>query len=84
MLFMETGGIIIALHHEQNIFKIAKHRTNFPIIKHNILIGVNAISVFLHFLGSFQRCYFAAAFQEKHTLFGRWHYLQHFNCILYV
>ena len=30
---MGAGGIIIFLHHEQNIFKIAQHRASLPIIE---------------------------------------------------
>lgn len=69
MLFMGAGGIIIALHHEQNIFKIAKHRANLPIISTTFLIGVIAISGIPPFSGFFSKdAILAAAFQEKQYL----------------
>jgi len=65
MLFMGAGGIIIALHHEQNIFKIAQHRASLPIIGVTFLIGVIAISGIPPFSGFFSKdAILAAAFQE--------------------
>ncbi|MGA1941418.1 NADH-quinone oxidoreductase subunit L [Arcobacter sp. YIC-310] len=69
MLFMGAGGIIIALHHEQNIFKIAQHRASLPIIKFTFLIGVIAISGIPFFSGFFSKdAILAAAFQEGQYL----------------
>jgi len=69
MLFMGAGGIIIALHHEQNIFKIAQHRANLPIIGTTFLIGVIAISGIPPFSGFFSKdAILAAAFQEGEYL----------------
>ncbi|OCL87632.1 NADH-quinone oxidoreductase subunit L [Aliarcobacter thereius] len=69
MLFMGAGGVIIALHHEQNIFNIAKHRANLPIISATFLIGVIAISGIPPFSGFFSKdVILAAAFQEEHYL----------------
>lgn len=69
MLFMGAGGIIIALHHEQNIFKIAQHRASLPIIGTTFLIGVIAISGIPPFSGFFSKdAILAAAFQEKQYL----------------
>lgn len=69
MLFMGAGGIIIALHHEQNIFKIAKHRANLPIIGFTFLVGVIAISGIPPFSGFFSKdAILAAAFQEGQYL----------------
>jgi len=69
MLFMGAGGIIIALHHEQNIFKIAQHRAQLPIIKFTFLIGVIAISGIPFFSGFFSKdAILAAAFQEGEYL----------------
>ena len=72
MLFMGAGGIIIALHHEQNIFKIAKHRANLPIIGLTFLIGVIAISGIPPFSGFFSKdAILAAAFQEgQYLIYG--------------
>jgi NADH-quinone oxidoreductase subunit L len=69
MLFMGAGGVIIALHHEQNIFKIAQHRANLPIIGATFLVGVIAISGIPPFSGFFSKdAILAAAFQEGQYL----------------
>ena len=69
MLFMGAGGIIIALHHQQNIFKIAQHRASLPIISGTFLIGVIAISGIPPFSGFFSKdAILAAAFQEGQYL----------------
>jgi len=69
MLFMGAGGVIIALHHEQNIFKIAQHRAQLPIIGATFLIGVIAISGIPPFSGFFSKdAILAAAFQEGQYL----------------
>ncbi len=66
MLFMGAGGVIMAIHHEQNIFKIAQHRATLPIIGTTFLIGVIAISGIPPFSGFFSKdAILAAAFQEK-------------------
>ncbi len=69
MLFMGAGGMIIALHHEQNIFKMAQHRAQLPIIGITFLIGVIAISGIPPFSGFFSKdAILAAAFQEGQYL----------------
>ena len=69
MLFMGAGGVIIAIHHEQNIFKIAQHRVTLPIIGATFLIGVIAISGIPPFSGFFSKdAILAAAFQEGQYL----------------
>jgi len=69
MLFMGAGGVIIAIHHEQNIFKIAQHRASLPIISATFLIGVIAISGIPPFSGFFSKdAILAAAFQEGQYL----------------
>lgn len=69
MLFMGAGGMIIALHHEQNIFKMAQHRARLPIISATFLIGVIAISGIPPFSGFFSKdAILAAAFQEGQYL----------------
>lgn len=70
MLFMGAGGMIIALHHEQNIFKMAQHRVQLPIIGGaTFLIGVIAISGIPPFSGFFSKdAILAAAFQEGQYL----------------
>lgn len=69
MLFMGAGGVIMALHHEQNIFKIAQHRATLPIIGTTFLVGVIAISGIPPFSGFFSKdAILAAAFQEGQYL----------------
>jgi len=69
MLFMGAGGVILALHHEQNIFNIAKHRASLPIVSFTFLIGVIAISGIPPFSGFFSKdTILAAAFQEGQYL----------------
>ncbi|MCJ8325799.1 MAG: NADH-quinone oxidoreductase subunit L [Campylobacterales bacterium] len=69
MLFMGAGGIIIASHHYQNIFKIAQHRVNLPIISTTFLIGVIAISGIPPFSGFFSKdAILASAFAEGEYL----------------
>ena len=65
MLFMAAGGMIMALHHEQNIFKMAQHRVQTPIVGFCMLVGVIAISGIPPFSGFFSKdAILAAAFQE--------------------
>ena len=69
MLFMGAGGVIMALHHQQDIFKIAQHRASLPIIGFTFLIGVIAISGIPPFSGFFSKdAILAAAFQEEQYL----------------
>ena len=69
MLFMGAGGIILALHHEQNIFKMAQHRKRLPIISATFLIGVIAISGIPPFSGFFSKdAILAASFQQGEFL----------------
>jgi len=69
MLFMGAGGVIMALHHQQDIFKIAQHRASLPIIGFTFLIGVIAISGIPPFSGFFSKdAILAAAFQEGQYL----------------
>ena len=66
MLFMGAGGVIMALHHQQDIFKIAQHRVSLPIIGFTFLVGVIAISGIPPFSGFFSKdAILAAAFQEE-------------------
>ena len=66
MLFMGAGGVIMALHHQQDIFKIAQHRASLPIIGFTFLVGVIAISGIPPFSGFFSKdAILAAAFQEE-------------------
>jgi NADH-quinone oxidoreductase subunit L len=69
MLFMGAGGLILAMHHEQNIFKMAQHRVSTPIISFTFLVGVIAISGIPPFSGFFSKdAILAAAFNEGEYL----------------
>lgn len=69
MLFMGAGGMILALHHEQNIFKMAQKRVQTPIISFCMLIGVIAISGIPPFSGFFSKdAILAAAFAQGEYL----------------
>ena len=69
MLFMGAGAVILAVHHEQNIFKIAQHRVNLPIVSLTFLIGVIAISGIPPFSGFFSKdAILAAAFGQGEYL----------------
>lgn len=72
MLFMGAGAAILALHHEQNIFKMAQHRVYQPIVKATFLVGVIAISGIPPFSGFFSKdAILAAAYQEgEFVLYG--------------
>lgn len=69
MLFMGAGGVIMALHHQQDIFKIAQERASLPIIGFTFLVGVIAISGIPPFSGFFSKdAILAGAFQEEQYL----------------
>ncbi|WP_309497587.1 NADH-quinone oxidoreductase subunit L [Sulfurovum sp.] len=69
MLFMGAGGLILAIHHEQDIFELGKHRMKLPIISVTFLIGVIAISGIPPFSGFFSKdAILAGAFASEHYL----------------
>jgi len=69
MLFMGAGGAILALHHQQNIFKMAAHRKRLPIIKATFFVGVIAIAGIPPLSGFFSKdAILAAAFQQDQYL----------------
>ena len=72
MLFMAAGGMIMAQHHEQNIFKMAQHRVSTPIIGFCMLVGVIAISGIPPFSGFFSKdAILGAAFHEgEYVIWG--------------
>lgn len=72
MLFMGAGAMIIAMHHEQDIFKMAKHRMNIPIVQYTMLIGILAISGIPPFSGFFSKdAILAASFaQGEYLIWG--------------
>jgi len=67
MLFMGAGGLILAVHHKQDIFEIAKDRVSAPVIRITFLIGVIAISGIPPFAGFFSKdAILAGAFESEH------------------
>jgi NADH-quinone oxidoreductase subunit L len=72
MLFMGAGAMIIAMHHEQDIFKMAKHRKQMPIVQYTMLIGIIAISGIPPFSGFFSKdAILAASFaQGEYLIWG--------------
>ena len=55
LLFMGAGAVIIALHHEQNIFKMGGLRKKIPLIYSVMLVGTLAISGIPPFSGFFSK-----------------------------
>jgi len=55
LLFMGAGAIIIALHHEQNIFKMGGMKKHTPLIYFTMLIATLAISGIPPFSGFFSK-----------------------------
>lgn len=70
LLFMGAGAIIIALHHEQNIFKMGAMRRHLPFIATVMLIATAAISGIPPFSGFFSKdALIAQAFgMEQYTI----------------
>lgn len=55
LLFMGAGAVIVALHHEQNIFKMGKMRRVTPVVYMTMLIATLAISGIPPFAGFFSK-----------------------------
>ncbi|WP_263832073.1 NADH-quinone oxidoreductase subunit L [Sulfurospirillum oryzae] len=55
LLFMGAGAVIIALHHEQNIFKMGKMRRVTPVVYATMLMATLAISGIPPFAGFFSK-----------------------------
>ncbi len=55
LLFMGAGAVIIALHHEQNIFKMGRMKVFTPYIAVIMLVGTLAISGIPPFAGFFSK-----------------------------
>ena len=55
LLFMGAGAVIIALHHEQNIFKMGKMRHVTPVVYITMLMATLAISGIPPFAGFFSK-----------------------------
>jgi len=55
LLFMGAGAVIVALHHEQNIFKMGKMRQVTPVVYVTMLMATLAISGVPPFAGFFSK-----------------------------
>ncbi len=69
LLFMGAGAVIIALHHEQNIFKMGDLKKKLPLVYVTMFIATLAISGIPPFAGFFSKdAILAAAFASEHYL----------------
>jgi len=67
LLFMGAGAVIIALHHEQNIFKMGGLKKELKLVYATMLIATLAISGIPPFAGFFSKdAILAAAFASEH------------------
>lgn len=55
LLFMGAGAVIVALHHEQNIFKMGGMKSKIPLVYFTMLIATLAISGIPPFSGFFSK-----------------------------
>jgi len=69
LLFMGAGAVIIALHHEQNIFKMGGMKNKTPLVFFTMLIATLAISGIPPFSGFFSKDeILLTAFSSEHYL----------------
>ena len=69
LLFMGAGAVIIALHHEQNIFKMGGLKKELKLVYATMLIATLAISGIPPFSGFFSKdAILAAAFASEHYI----------------
>jgi NADH-quinone oxidoreductase subunit L len=69
LLFMGAGAVIIALHHEQNIFKMGGLKKKLPLVYVTMFIATLAISGIPPFAGFFSKdAILAAAFASEHYM----------------
>ena len=67
LLFMGAGVVIIALHHEQNIFKMGKLKERLPLVYITMFIATLAISGIPPFAGFFSKdAILVAAYASEH------------------
>ena len=69
LLFMGAGAVIIALHHEQNIFKMGGLRKHLKLVYITMFVATLAISGIPPFAGFFSKdAILAAAFASEHYM----------------
>ena len=67
LLFMGAGAVIVALHHEQNIFKMGRLKERLPIVYITMFIATLAISGIPPFAGFFSKdAILVSAFASGH------------------
>lgn len=72
LLFMGAGAVIIALHHEQNIFKMGRLKERLPLVYITMFIATLAISGIPPFAGFFSKdAILVSAFaSENYVIWG--------------
>ena len=69
LLFMGAGAVIVALHHEQNIFKMGGMKDKTPLVFYTMLIATLAITGIPPFAGFFSKDeILLTAFSSEHYL----------------
>ena len=69
LLFMGAGAVIVALHHEQNIFKMGALKKALPLVYITMFVATLAISGIPPFAGFFSKdAILMAAFGSEHYL----------------
>ncbi len=69
LLFMGAGAVIVALHHEQNIFKMGGMKSKTPLVFYTMLIATLAITGIPPFAGFFSKDeILLTAFSSEHYL----------------
>jgi len=69
LLFMGAGAVIVALHHEQNIFKMGQLGSKMPWVSRSMLVATLAISGLPVFAGFFSKdAILAHAWASGHTV----------------
>ena len=67
LLFMGAGAVIVALHHEQNIFKMGQLKERLPFVYITMFIATLAISGIAPFAGFFSKdAILVATFASEH------------------
>ncbi len=67
LLFLGAGSVIIALHHEQNIWKMGALRKRMPVTFWTFMVGTLALSAIWPFSGFFSKDAILARAFEQHN-----------------
>lgn len=74
LLFLGAGSVIMAMHHEQNIFKMGALRKQVPITYWTMLIGSLALIGFPFFSGFYSKDLIIEAVAQSQLPFAKWAY----------